>query len=216
MLQADRLQDATAYLERIGTMKATSIEMRGLRDRANLALGFARLRVEDGVAAKVALERIRLSGPFSGAALLGYGWAEAAIDDYSAALVPWLELRERQTIGPAYQESLLAVPYAYRKLGANKQAVEGYKDAIRNYDAEISQIDAAIEQARSGKLIRRFIKDDTADLSRWNWTLSEFPDTKEARYLYEVVASNNFQAGLRNYRDSVSYTHLTLPTTPYV
>ncbi len=201
LLQADRFQDSSAYLERIGTMDATSDEMRSLRDRANLALGFARLRVEDGDAAKIALERIRLTGPFSGAALLGYGWAEAATGDYSAALVPWLELRDRKSIGPAYQESLLAIPYAYRKLSANQQAVEGYQDAIRTYDSEISLIDAAIEQASSGKLIRELLTEDIADFSRWNWTLSELPDTAEARYLYELIASHKFQTGLRNFRD---------------
>jgi len=201
LIRENRLPEAVSYLEQIGQMEVTSEELRGLRDRANLALGFAWLREENGEQAKIALERIRLSGPFSNAALLGYGWAEAASGNYREALVPWMELRERQEISPAFQESLLAIPYAYRKLNANQQAAAGYDDAIAVYDAEIAQLDGAIAAARSGALIRSLLNADVTDFSRWNWQLGQLPDTAESRYLYEVIATHEFQTGLRNYRD---------------
>ncbi|NIW25563.1 MAG: hypothetical protein GWN29_13900, partial [Gammaproteobacteria bacterium] len=66
------------------------------------------------------LQRVRLEGPFSNKALLGVGWADAERGDYRAALSPWLELRQRNIIDPAVQESLLAVPYAFSQLGADR------------------------------------------------------------------------------------------------
>ena len=201
LVKANRVNEAAAYLDAVGTIKASSEEMLALRDRANLALGFVWLRQEDGVQAKVALERIRLAGPFSNSALLGYGWAEAAQGNYRGALVPWLELRDRKAIDPAFQESVLAIPYAYRQLGANQQAVESYTAAIQIYDDEIGRLDGAIVVARQGELMKQLLTEDISDFSRVSWSLSSLPDTAEARYLYEVIASNRFQSGLRNYRD---------------
>src|SRR5690606_15423834 len=43
---------------------------------------------------------------------------------------------------------------------------------------------------------------DTSDeASGWYWRLERIPDTIETRYLYELLASNRFQEGLKNYRD---------------
>ena len=45
---------------------------------------------------------MRLEGPFSNKALLGVGWADAEMDNYQRALVPWMELRSRDllALGP--------------------------------------------------------------------------------------------------------------------
>ena len=115
--------------------------------------------------------------------------------------MPWLELRDRKAIDPAFQESVLAIPYAYRQLGANQQAVESYTAAIQIYDDEIGRLDRAIVVARQGELMKQLLTEDISDFSRVSWSLSSLPDTAEARYLYEVIASNRFQTGLRNYRD---------------
>jgi len=59
-----------------------------MRDKANLALGFAYLQADQAGRARVPLERVRLDGPYSSRALLGDGWARAAQGDFRAALVP--------------------------------------------------------------------------------------------------------------------------------
>ena len=102
-------------------------ELAALRDRANLALGFAYLQANEPARARPALERVRLDGPYSNKALLGIGWADAALGDYQGALTPWLELRERNLLDAAVQESYLAVPYAFAKLNANAQSAEYYE-----------------------------------------------------------------------------------------
>src|SRR2546427_6129915 len=51
------------------------------------------------------LFRSRLNGPYSNKALLGIGWADAALGDYQGALTPWMELRSRDVLDAAVQRS---------------------------------------------------------------------------------------------------------------
>ena len=101
-----------------------------LKDRANLALGYAYLQDNQPALAKPVLERVRLDGPFSNKALLGVGWADAAEGQFQEALTPWMELRDRNLLDSAVQEAYLAIPYAFAKLNANAQAAENYELAI--------------------------------------------------------------------------------------
>ena len=116
-----------------------------LRDKANVALGYAWLQASHPVEAKPSLQRVRLDGPFSNKALLGVGWSDAETDDYRAALAPWLVLRDRSLLDSAVQESMLAVPYAFAQLGADKQAADHYVDAIEAFSGEIVRLTRSIE-----------------------------------------------------------------------
>jgi hypothetical protein len=102
------------------------------------------------------------------------------------------------------QESLLAVPYAFAQLGADKQAADHYNDAIAAFDGEIAKLTQSIDAIEHGQLITELLgeqADAAADASGWYWRLDRIPDTIETRYLYELLASNGFQEGLKNYRD---------------
>jgi hypothetical protein len=147
------------------------------------------------------LQRVRLEGPYSSKALLGVGWADAMQGEYKRALVPWLALHNRNLLDAAVQESYLAVPYAFGKLEANGQAADYYNSAIASFDAESQRIDASIEQIRSGNLLDRLLGDDKKDTVSWFWQMQNLPDAPESRYLYQLLASNDFQEGLKNYRE---------------
>jgi len=192
-----------AMLEQVGT---TPFEPRNetgnaLRDRANVALGYAWLQAGEPALAKPALQRVRLSGPFSTKALLGVGWADSARADHRAALVPWLELKGRSLLDPAVQESLLAVPYAFAELGADRQAADHYLEAIDAFDAEIARIERSIAAVRSGALLETLVDSRQDDASGWYWRLDAVPDSAESRYLYELLSTHGFQEALKNYRD---------------
>jgi tetratricopeptide (TPR) repeat protein len=144
---------------------------------------------------------VRLEGPYSSKALLGVGWADSSLGDFKRALVPWLELRKHNLLDSAVQESYLTVPYAYNQLGASGQAAEYYTAAIESFDAELRHIDDSIEQIRSGNLLDRLLNDDKKDTLTWYWQLKTLPDAPESRYLYQLLASNEFQEGLKNYRE---------------
>jgi hypothetical protein len=147
------------------------------------------------------LQRVRLEGPYSSKALLGVGWADAGMGEFKRALVPWLELRKRSMLDSAVQESFLTVPYAYVQLSALGQAAEFYNTAIQSFDNELKQIDDSIEGIRSGKLLDRLLSDDKKDTLTWYWQLTNLPNAPESRYLYTLLASNEFQEGLKNYRE---------------
>jgi hypothetical protein len=201
LVRKERLADAARYLDRVGTMQTRSPELLALKDKANLALGFALLQAQRAAEARPILQRIRLEGPYSSKALLGVGWADAGMGEFKRALVPWVALRKRSLLDSAVQESFLTVPYAYLQLSATGQAAEGYESAIASFDSELKLIDDSIEQIRSGKMLDRLLNDDKKDTLTWYWQLTSVPDAPESRYLYALLASNEFQEGLKNYRE---------------
>jgi hypothetical protein len=201
LVRKDRLADAIPYLDRVGRIETRSEELLSLKDKANLALGFALLQAQRAAEAKPILQRIRLEGPYSSKALLGVGWADAGMGEFKRALVPWLTLRKRNLLDSAVQESFLTVPYAYNQLSATGQAAEYYNSAIESFDAEMKRIDDSIEQIRSGNLLDRLLDDDKKDTLTWFWQLTTLPNAPESRYLYALLASNEFQEGLKNYRE---------------
>jgi len=200
----NRADEAVAVLDRVGRTRAATPELADLRDKANVALGFAYLQRGAAVEARDALGRVRVEGPFSTKALLGAGWAEAAGADYRAAITPWLELRDRDLLDSAVQESLLAIPYAMQELGAFGSAAEYYRDALAAYAGELQRLDDAIARAGEGRLVPALLHGDNPDLSHWGWSLDRLPGGPDSRYLYHVVADHDFHEGLRNTRDLVA------------
>jgi hypothetical protein len=201
LVRRDRLAEAITYLDRVGNMQTSSEELLALKDKANLALGFALLQAQRAAEAKPILQRVRLEGPYSSKALLGVGWADAGMGEFKRALVPWLALRKRSLLDSAVQESFLTVPYAYSQLSATGQAAEYYNSAIESFDSELKRIDESIEGIRRGKLLDRLLNDDKQDTLTWYWQLTTVPNAPESRYLYALLASNEFQEGLKNYRE---------------
>jgi len=201
LVRKDRLADAIPYLDRVGRIDTRSEELLSLKDKANLALGFALLQAQRAADARPILQRVRLEGPYSSKALLGVGWADAGVGEFKRALVPWLTLRKRNLLDSAVQESFLTVPYAYNQLSATGQAAEYYNSAIESFDAEMKRIDDSIEQIRGGHLLDRLLDDDKKDTLTWYWQLTTLPNAPESRYLYQLLASNEFQEGLKNYRE---------------
>jgi len=202
MVRSGSAEEGRRLLESVGTMAAQSDEERSLRDRANLALGFAHLQERAGEPAVAALSRVRLDGPFTNRALLGLGWAETDVQRPERALVPWLELREGRLLDSAVQESFLAVPYAYAQLASNGQAAQQYRLAVQAYAEESTRIGESIAAIREGGFLDAILdavpQDETVG---WFWQLQNVPDAPQTRYLYHLLASHEFQEGLKNYRD---------------
>jgi hypothetical protein len=193
--------EADPFLSTVGTIESGRRELRSLRDRANLALGYAYLQNDQPTLAKPVLERVRLDGPFSNKALLGVGWADAAEGQFESALTPWMELRDRNLLDSAVQEAYLAIPYAFAKLNANAQAAENYELAIRSFDTETMNLDASIAEIDDGTMLDKLLKRDERDHYGWFWQLRDIPDAAQSRYLYHLLAGHDFQEGLKNYRD---------------
>lgn len=210
LVRMGQLEMGATLLDRVGTMRASTEEMRSLRDQANVALGFSYLQAQlDGDARSVLL-RVRLNGPFSNKALLGAGWADSAGKNYQAALGPWLELSDRDLLDSAVQESLLAVPYAFAQLGAEPQAAEHYTRALDIFGTELARLDNALADADTGRLLNSLLETEPGSMGGWYWQLDSLPDDERTRYLYFAIADHRFHEGLKSYRDLAALdTHLT-------
>lgn len=201
MVRSGNVAAAEQILGELGELNPSNQELASLRDKANLALGYALLQDGQPLAAKEPLQRVRLEGPFSNKALLGVGWADAESENYRRALVPWMELRGRDMLDSAVQESMLAIPYALGKLDSISQAADHYLNAIEAFYEEANRIDRTIGFIQSGDIFNQFLADDPLDSTGWFWQLEELPEGPEARYLYHLLATHEFQEGLKNYRD---------------
>ena len=209
LVRSGHVAEATELLNDLGEMDPFNDELTALRDKANLALGYALLQDGQHYAAKESLQRVRLEGPFSNKALLGVGWADAEMNNYNRALVPWMELRGRDLLDPAVQESMLAIPYAMAKLDSISQAADHYLNAIEAFHEESNRLDRTIDHIESGRFFDEFVDNDPLDSTGWYWRLEALPEGPEARYLFHILAQHRFQEGLKNYRD-LSYLHRNL------
>ena len=203
LVRQDRVAEAAPLLTAVGTLYTESRELLALRDKANLALGYAWLQAQNPQAALVALNRVRLNSAYTTRALLGAGWAHAQLGAYDQALVPWMTLRQRNLLDAAVQESYLAVPFAFGQLGAAAQASEYYEAAMLSFKAESASIEAAIGEIGNGHMLEALLQGDRTLGPDSFWQLGDrsLPGLPQSRYFYSVLAGNDFQEGLKNFRD---------------
>jgi tetratricopeptide (TPR) repeat protein len=195
------LEGGSKLLDELGRAPAANEEYRSLRDKANVALGFAALQAERPEDARRALERVRLQGLQSNKALLGFGWAAAAMKDPKLALVPWTELAGRDASDSAVLEARIAVPYALAELGAYGQSLERYNEAIGAFDKEGGSLNESIAAIRVGKLVAGLLERNPGEEMGWFWKIDELPEMPHANHLTQVLAQHEFQEGFKNYRD---------------
>jgi hypothetical protein len=198
----------TAMLDAIGTERAESEEQRNLRDRANLALGFAALQQERGQDARKYLERVRLNAQQSNKALLGFGWAAASLKQFDKAVVPWLELTQRDPGDAAVLEARLALPYAYAELGAAGQSLSMYEKTVADYEQENRRLDQSVVAIRNGRWVQALLEGNPNEPMGWFANLRELPDSPDliaamphASHLSQVMAQHAFQESFKNLRD---------------
>ena len=205
LVRSGDLARGIAMLDEVGNAPAPSEEFKALRDKANVALGFAALTDEKPEAARAFLERVRLSSMLSNKALLGFGWASSALKEHKRSLVPWTELTSgapgRDAGDAAVLEARIAVAYAYAELGAYGQSLERYQDAIGAFDREHVALDESIGAIRKGKLLDGLLEKNPGEEMGWFWNIQELPEMPHASHLNQVLAQHEFQEAFKNWRD---------------
>lgn len=200
-IKAGDTADGTATLDALGNESADTDEQRALRDRTNVALGFAALTAQQPAAARRYLERVPLQGTESNKALLGYGWAALDQQAPQSALVPWLALSKRDARDAAVLEAKIAVPYAYEQLRANGKALQQYNEAIQSFERERLNLDASIEFVRSGRLVDALLALNPRSELGEGWHLGELPNVPHTEHLTALLALHAFQESFKNLRD---------------
>jgi tetratricopeptide (TPR) repeat protein len=201
LLRDGKMQEGRRYLDRTGLIDSNNPATLAIKDKSNLVLGEKLMEEDNFEAAKEVLDRVRLSGPFSNRALLGSGWADAFQERFDRALVPWSILSEREITDSAVQEAMLAVPYAYGKLGVYSKAALLYGRALEAFGTEVDRLGASIKSIREGKFLQALVREELKQDANWVVKLRELPETPETYYLLTLMASHAFQESLKNYLD---------------
>jgi len=198
---------ALKQLEATGQLKSKEPLIMAVKDKTNLVLADRLLTQERFAEAKINFDRVRLEGVFSNRALLGSGWADAVQDKLERALVPWSLLSQREVTDAAVQEALLAVPYAYGKLGIYSRAALLYGNALQAFAEEIDKLSNSIVSIRQGTFLKTLVRKELMQDSNWMVRLRELPNSPETYYLLELMASHDFQEALKNYLDLEQLRH---------
>lgn len=185
-------------------LRGGTAESKALRDRALTASGYALLAAGEYRQAGGEFTRVRLEGPMAERALLGYGWASLEEGEYLAALSPWQALGERSLLNESVRESLLAIPYAYEKLGKPGTALARYQGAADRYAAELSKVRAAADQFRTGPLAPLLGLEAEAERQQWLFDGDILPLGDFAPYLRHLLTRHRFQLAMRELRDLYS------------
>jgi hypothetical protein len=200
-----------AVLNDLKLMQAEQVDedVLALNDRSLTAAGYSQMLSGDLQKALTHFSNVRLNSPQSNRALLGYGWAAAEMGEYALALKPWQELSRRSLVYAPVQEALLAVPYAYEKLGAAGEALNAYLAAETVFKNEILRIDKVLSGLQDQALLKAL---SITEESNRNWFSIETSTeiNPQLSYLTELFASNEFQGGVQELRDLVRLQKLLL------
>lgn len=201
LIKDGKVTQGRTYLDLTGQMKSADVQAKAISDKSNLVLGTKLLEEHKLDQAKLVLDRVHLTGPFSNQALLGSGWADAFQNDFKKALVPWSILASRQVTDDAVQEALLALPYAYGKLEVYSKSAVLYGNALAKFSGEIDKLNQSIESIHKGHFLQALVREELKQDANWVVKLRQLPQTPETYYLLDLMASHDFQESLKNYLD---------------
>jgi tetratricopeptide (TPR) repeat protein len=201
LIRDGKEQSGREYLDKAGRVEKNDEATLSIKDKANLVLGEKLMVDKNYESAKSVLDRVRIDGPFSNRALLGSGWADAYGEHYESALVPWTILAERGTTDESTEEAMLALPYAYGKLGVYSKAAVLYDKAVQAFGKEIDRLNASITSIHEGKFLKALVREEIKQDPNWVVKLRELPESPETFYLLDLMASHDFQETLKNYLD---------------
>ncbi|MEW5249775.1 tetratricopeptide repeat protein [Microbulbifer sp. 2201CG32-9] len=201
LLKSDQPQRGVVELTALGRRRSDDPVQQALYDKTNLLLGSYLMETGELALARPYFDRVNLKGPFSNRALLGAGWVEARSERYDRALVPWKILQGRKGTDESVQEAMLAVPFAYGKLDVHSTAAINYGRALDAFGGEVDILTASINSIRQGKFLQALRRKEAAQVQNWVVALRDIPGAPETHYLLDLMASNDYQEFLHNYRD---------------
>jgi hypothetical protein len=181
-------------------MRLEREEELSLYDKAMTSAGYAYLLNKRYQEAIDQFSQVRLNSPVANRALLGYGWAAAESQNYSLALKPWTALSKRNLVDESAQEVLIALPYAFEKLGRKPDALNAYKQAETQYLDEINQLNESLKALLTPTLDETLNLPLDEELS-WNKYAEDHDLPAQKAYFAALFAKNEFQQQVQILRD---------------
>ena len=203
LIKSGKNKEGTEFLNQVSSIKTEDEELKALRDKTNIALGFAYIRQQLPQYSSQYLQNVRLKGPLSAKALLGIGWAYQQQNKLEQALVAWMELRDWPVVDTAVQESLLAIPYTLEQMSKNQLALQHYNYAIDNYKEELFNLRAVINAVKAGELLFALRPAMITENILAPEYKNKLPESIATPYLQHLVNSLDFQKTHKNYLDLI-------------
>lgn len=203
LIKLGKNREGTDLLNQISSLKTENEELKALKDKTNIALGYAYIRQKLPKVSTHYLKKVRLKGPLSAKALLGIGWAHQQQNNLEQALISWMELRDWPVIDTAVQESLLAIPYTLEKMGKNQLALKHYNYAIENYKKELSSLNTALNAVKAGKLLLALRPSMITENVLAPEYKNRLPESISAPYIHHLLNGVDFQRVHKNYLDLI-------------
>ncbi len=197
--QGDYVQ-AVQYFEFLAQEQYRAEEYKALYDKSMTAAGYSYLFQKAYPEAIEMFSRVRLTSSLSNRALLGYGWAAAEMGDYKEALKPWLHLSKSGLIDENNQEAMIAVPYAYEKLGSEGLALQYYQSAEFSFTDEIRKIDEVLVSLKNEELLDALKIQQQGQLDWLNFA-EEQNLSPRLSYLVELFSRDQFQGSIQEFKD---------------
>lgn len=201
LIRTNHAKEGVSLLVQISQLQPRNEEEFTLRDKANIAIGYASIRNGTSPTSVTAFSNVRLNGPFSSQALLGIGWAYNAGKQHHEALKPWMELSSRTTADLTTQEALIAIAYTFEQLKQPKLALGYYERAIASYNQVRAELGKALSGVNYIELLRSSIPSSFAVDEKWSESGMPTSALPAAKYLSELLTSREFQKAYRDYRD---------------
>lgn len=193
---------AIKYFEKLGFDEYPTDELRALYDKAMTSAGYVYMMTEDYEKAIGKFSQVRLTSAHSNRALLGYGWAAARLERFNEALKPWQYLANSSLVDENSQEALIAVPYAYEKLGSEGLALEHFQLAEKVFLDERVRLNSVIESMNGNQLLDA-LRIERSDGLDWLKHVRENQVTPQLGYLAELFSREEFQGVVHELRDLV-------------
>ena len=193
-------EQAVAFYNRIAQMRQRSEAHLSLYDKAMTAAGFAYLYNKQNDLAVEQFKQVRLEGPYSNRALLGFGWAQIEGENYQAALTPWQALSKRTLIDENTQEAMVAIPYAYEKMNLKSAALQKYREAEASFESEIATLDIYMQDLRGDAMLDALNIDPSEDINWLDYAQSSNL-APQLTYLTELFSRNTFRGLIQELRD---------------
>lgn len=193
---------ALAHFDKLSFEQYPTDELRALFDKAMTSAGYAYLVTQQYEKAIKQFSRVRLTSAHSNRALLGYGWAAAELGRFKQALKPWNYLAKSSLADENSQEALIAVPYAYEKLGSSGLALAHFGLAEQSFLDEMKRLEGVIDSMKGDQLLDA-LKIERSGGMDWLKNVRDNQVSPQLGYLSDLFAREDFQGLVQELRDLV-------------
>ncbi len=200
LAREERYEEALDYYKYFKEEDFIKKEHIALFDKAMTATGYAYLFNKQPEKAIEHFSYVRRDSKHATRALLGYGWAAADQEDYKTALKPWSFLARSSLVDENSLESLVAVPYAYEKLGAENLALENFKIAEARFVEEVFVLEEVIANIEGDSILEALQIEESEGLN-WLRYAEENQLAPQLSYLIKLFSQERFQSSIQELRD---------------